>query len=172
MPNAFGGGFVTGVVDAIISVAAEGASLASSPPINFLTPMTDHAVVKSVNKKPPMITVNSLSTSKAFPKPLANGSVIKLGTKNTGNHFANKAAPGVNTSYTLSPHLFLSLLLNASSASIDAKSAPHPAKDDGNGMEYFWNNARNCVSSRIKIVVAMIVLLLPVEEDEVADAAA
>lgn len=65
--------------------------------ISFLIPRTDHAVVKSVKRKPPMTTENTLRTSHTFPNPLAKGRVIKLGTKNTGSHFANRVAPGFNT---------------------------------------------------------------------------
>jgi len=37
---------------------------------------------------------------------------------------------------------------------------PHPAKLDGNGIEYLVNSDRNCISSNIKIVVASIVFCL------------
>lgn len=63
--NAFGGGFVTGVVDAMISsvvVAFSASDVLFSPPINVLIPRTDHAVVKRVKKNPPMMTANTLST--------------------------------------------------------------------------------------------------------------
>ena len=56
--NAFGGGSVTGVVEATTSVALSEseASLPSSPPMSFLIPRTDHAVVKRVNRNPLMMT--------------------------------------------------------------------------------------------------------------------
>lgn len=40
-----------------------------------------------------------------------------------------------------------------------ANSAPHPAKLDGNGMEYLRKMDRNCMSSRMRMVVATIVLV-------------
>ena len=49
------------------------------------------------------------------------------------------------------------------SAIIVANSDPHPASEDGNGMEYFVKIVRNCTSRKIRIAVARIVfcLLLP-----------
>ena len=51
---------------------------------------------------------------------------------------------------------------------------PHPAKLDGNGIEYLVKSDRNCISSNIKIVVASIVFCLLMSVDglgEVADLA-
>ena len=49
---------------------------------------------------------------------------------------------------------------------------PHPAKLDGNGIEYFVKSDRNCISSNIKIVVANIVFcLLLVDDGEVVELA-
>jgi len=57
------------------------------------------------------------------------------------------------------------------SNNIDVNNDPHPAKLDGNGIEYLMNSDRNWMSSNIKIVVASIVfcLLLSVDGKEVAD---
>ena len=41
-----------------------------------------------------------------------------------------------------------------------AKSDPHPASDDGNGMEYFVNRERNCISKKMRSPVAIIVFFL------------
>ena len=40
-------------------------------------------------------------------------------------------------------------------------NVPHPAKLDGKGMEYFLKSDRNCISRRIRSVVARIVFFLP-----------
>ena len=75
---------------------------------------------------------SSQHTSNAFPNPLAKGNVIKLGTKKTGNHLANNVAPGFNISYTPSPHFSL-IVFNSI---MNVNKVPHPAKLDGNGIEY------------------------------------
>lgn len=46
---------------------------------------------------------------------------------------------------------------------MEVKRAPHPARLDGNGIEYLRNKDRNCMSRRTMIVVARIVCLLPVD---------
>jgi hypothetical protein len=122
-------------------------------------PKTDQAVLKSVKKNPPIITENIFRISNELPKLPANGKVIRAGTKKTGNHFANNVAPGFKLLYIASPHSFLMDV----SASIVAKRDPHPASEDGNGMEYFVKRVRNCTSRHISIAVARIVfcLLLP-----------
>ena len=61
-------------------------------------------------------------TSVAEPNPDAKGNVTKLGTKNTGNHFAKIAAPGDNALNIDSP---------CGNANNVANNAPHPANDDG-----------------------------------------
>mmetsp|Transcript_8995 Transcript_8995/g.20290 ORF Transcript_8995/g.20290 Transcript_8995/m.20290 type:complete len:223 (+) Transcript_8995:827-1495(+) len=158
--NGFGVSFVTGVFEAMTSVAfsASGMDWLPLPSfINFLTPRTDHAVVSSVNRKPPMITVNTLRTSHTFPSPFAKGRVIKLGTKNTGSHFANSIAPGFNTRYTPSPHFSFIAFRNI----MEEKRAPQPASEEGNGIEYFRNKDLNCMSRKIRIVVASIVRFFP-----------
>ena len=96
-------------------------------------------------------------TSHTFPNPLAKGRVIKLGTKNTGSHFANRVALGFNTWY--SPSFSLNVLIRI----MEAKRAPHPARLDGNGIEYLRNKDRTCMSRRTRIVVARIVCLFPVD---------
>lgn len=80
-------------------------------------------------------------TSYAFPNPLANGKVIRLGTKKTGSHLASRVAPGFSISYTAPPHFLLPL--KASRAIMNANSTPHPARDDGNAMEYLTKKERN-----------------------------
>lgn len=40
-----------------------------------------------------------------------------------------------------------------------ANTAPHPAKLDGKGMEYLRKMDRNCISSRMRMVVATIDLV-------------
>jgi hypothetical protein len=156
--NAFGGGFVTAVTGATISVVVEMSSSSSllPPPIRRLMPKTDQAVLKSVKKNPPIITENIFRISNELPKLPANGKVIRAGTKKTGNHFANNVAPGFKLLYIASPHSFLIAI-------IVANSDPHPASEDGNGMEYFVKRVRNCTSRNISIAVARIVfcLLLP-----------
>lgn len=101
-------------------------------------------------------------TSYAFPNPLANGKVIRLGTKKTGSHLASNVAPGFSVSYTDSPNLLLPL--KASSAIMNANSAPHPASDDGNAMEYLVKIERNRTSIRISSSVAVIAFLLSLAE--------
>ena len=66
---------------------------------NLRIPRTDHAVVNNVNTNPPTSTDTTLTNSVVvLPKLVAdNGKVIKLGIKNTGNHDANRLAPGFNT---------------------------------------------------------------------------
>ena len=46
---------------------------------------------------------------------------------------------------------------------MEAKRAPHPARLDGNGIEYLRNKDRTCMSRRTRIVVARIVCLFPVD---------
>ena len=87
-------------------------------------------VIKTNNELQSIITF--CFTSNAFPNPLAKGNVIKLGTKKTGNHLANNVAPGLNVSYTTSPHFSLAMFNNI----INVNKVPHPAKLDGNGIEY------------------------------------
>ena len=61
--KAFGGGLVTGVVEATNSVTSFVSGVSLPPPrINFLTPRTDQLVVKRVNRNPPTITENNFST--------------------------------------------------------------------------------------------------------------
>ena len=105
-------------------------------------------------------------TSIIFPSPLAKGRVIRLGTKNTGSHFANSVAPGLNTSYNPSPSFSFTVF----KIIIEAKRAPQPAKLEGNGIEYFRNKDRNCVSRRMSMVVAATAFFFPV--DDGAEAAA
>lgn len=105
-------------------------------------------------------------TSYALPRLWAKGKVIKLGTKKTGSHFANSVAPGFNTLYTPSPHSSFNVFKRI----MDAKRAPHPASDDGKGIEYFRNKDRNCMSRKMRAVVARTVCLVP--GDEGAEAAA
>ena len=78
-------------------------------------------------------------TSQASPNPLAKGSVIKLGTKKTGNHLANSVAPGFNNPYTPSPHSSFTEFIS----SIDEKRAPHPARLEGKAIEYLRKSERN-----------------------------
>ena len=66
----------------------------------------------------------------AEPNPDAKGNVTKLGTKNTGNHFAKIAAPGDNALNIDSP---------CGNTSKVANNAPHPANDDGNDIFAFCN---------------------------------
>lgn len=95
--NALGGGLVMASVDAILSIGTSVTPSPLPPPFsNFRTPSTLQAVVNSVKKNPPTITDSTFSTSYTLPKDWANGNVIKLGTKKTGNHFANNVAPGFN----------------------------------------------------------------------------
>ena len=158
MLNGLSGGvlLVTGVVDTSTSVS-EVLSLSLLPFNNFLIPSTLQAVLNNVKKKPPIITLNTLKTSIALPNPPANGKVIKLGTKNTGSHFANNIAPGFNILYIASPSFSLLIVF---SNNIAVNNDPHPAKLDGNGIEYLVKSDRNCISSNIKIVVASIVFCL------------
>ena len=48
---------------------------------------------------------------------------------------------------------------------IVVNNVPHPARLDGKGMEYFVKSDRNCVSRRIRSVVASIVFFVPVDDD-------
>mmetsp|Transcript_46448 Transcript_46448/g.98512 ORF Transcript_46448/g.98512 Transcript_46448/m.98512 type:complete len:353 (+) Transcript_46448:637-1695(+) len=80
------------------ATAVVGSSLPPPSPMSFLMPRTDHAVVNRVKRNPPTMTDTTLSTSRASPNPLASGSVMRLGTKNTGSHFANSIAPGFSAS--------------------------------------------------------------------------
>ncbi len=91
-----------------------------------------------------------------MPNPLAKGSVINEGTKNTGSHFASNVAPGFNNWYIPSPNC----LFTTEKPIIVANNAPHPAKLDGKGMEYFRKIVLNCMSSRMRMTVATIVLAL------------
>jgi len=175
LPNGFGGGvvLVTGAADAAVEDVAASfvASVLFPSFMSFLIPRTDHAVVKSVKRNPPIMTETSLSTSYASPNPLANGNRTKLGTKNTGNHFANSIAPGFKALYSPAPHFSL---LTASINNMEAKSVPHPAKLDGNGMEYFRKVDRNFMSRKMRMVVARMICRLPMvdggggDDDDVA----
>jgi len=133
LENGFCGLFVAGVVDASIVEANPSFRVVSvSPPMRFRTPRTDPAVVKRVKKNPPMITENSFSTSQASPSPLAKGKVIKLGTKKTGSHLASKTAPGFKNLKRFSPRV---PPLATFKSNIPLNRAPHPANEDGNGIE-------------------------------------
>lgn len=88
------GGVVVGGGVAVVTVV----SLLVPDDISLRTPKTDHDVVKRLNKKPPKITVATFASSTASPNRGAKGKVTKLGTKNTGNHLANNAAPGLRAS--------------------------------------------------------------------------
>mmetsp|Transcript_8395 Transcript_8395/g.11973 ORF Transcript_8395/g.11973 Transcript_8395/m.11973 type:complete len:132 (+) Transcript_8395:373-768(+) len=55
---------------------------------------TDQAVVNRVKRKPPRMTTATFNNSMVDPKLGAKGKITKLGTKKTGNHLANVAAPG------------------------------------------------------------------------------
>lgn len=63
--------------------------------IKFRTPKTDHEVDNNVKRNPPRITLEILITSMEDPNGSANGRVTSDGTKKTGNHLANTAAPGL-----------------------------------------------------------------------------
>ena len=56
------------------------------------------------------------------PKPPANGSVTRLGTKKTGSHLAKSAAPGLSLLNRLGPKGNVSIVTN---------NAQHPPKEEG-----------------------------------------
>ena len=77
-------------------------------------------------------------TSEKGPTLPTNGKVTKLGTKKTGSHFANKAAPGLSILNSLSPTGRVKRVTN---------KAAHPPSDDGKEIANFLNNRRNPTSS-------------------------
>lgn len=163
--NAFRGGFVTAVTGAMSSVVVEmSSSSLLPPPMRRRMPKTDQAVLKSVKKNPPIITENIFRISSELPKLPANGKVIRAGTKNTGNHFANNVAPGFKLLYIASPHSFLMDVSEIIIANID----PHPASEDGNGMEYLVKSVRNCTSRNMRMAVARNVFCLLLPESTLA----
>jgi len=66
----------------------------------------------------------------------ASGSIANPGTKNTGNHFANTLAPGVNVAKILSPRPGLII----SDKTIATKRMQQPPNWDGKLMPYLTNN--------------------------------
>ena len=80
-------------------------------------------------------------TSDAGPTFFTNGKVTRLGTKNTGSHFASNAAPGLRILKSLSPIGSVKRVIN---------KAPHPPSDDGKEMASFLNSRRNPTSSASK----------------------
>jgi hypothetical protein len=71
-------------------------------------------------------------TSVAEPTLFASGNATRLGTKKTGNHFANTVAPGENWLYNSPP---IGAKRNV------ANSAPHPLNDAGKVMAYLINSS-------------------------------
>lgn len=119
-------------------------------------PKTDHDVVNRLNKNPPKITVATFASSAASPNRGAKGKVTKLGTKKTGNHFANNMAPGLRASYTASPQSPLLLSLEAVThlrPNNVAKRIPHPASEEGKAMAYFLKRRRRVMSMVMSVRV-------------------
>ena len=69
----------------------------------------------------------TVHTSVGGPILPTKGNVTKLGTKKTGNHLANKAAPGLNAANIL--------LDPTGNRSMLTKSAQHPPKEDGKEID-------------------------------------
>lgn len=84
-------------------------------------------------------------TSAMEPTLSARGSVMRLGTKNRGNHFASSADPGLKISYN-------SLPLGASKNV--ANRAPHPASAEGNPIEKACKSRRQKMSNAMSIDAA------------------
>ena len=63
--------------------------------------ITEYDVDNNVKNNPPRMTHPIFIISIVLPHESANGKVIKDGTKNIGNHFANIVAPGYNSVYII-----------------------------------------------------------------------
>mmetsp|Transcript_7177 Transcript_7177/g.12875 ORF Transcript_7177/g.12875 Transcript_7177/m.12875 type:complete len:204 (+) Transcript_7177:881-1492(+) len=131
---------------------------------SFLTPSTDHAVVKRVKKNPPTTTAATLATSAEDPKDGARGSVTRLGTKNTGNHLANTADPGASLEYKVSP---------PGRIKSPTSKAPQAASDDGNvicnrlhrALAKTSNNTSDTVENTAFIILLLFVLSVSAADD-------
>ena len=88
------------------------------------------------------ITLNSSATE---PRLGARGNVIKLGTKKTGSHFANKKAPGLSAVCNLTPF---------GNNKNEANNAPHPKRLEGKLIANFCNVRRNAISRRTRMPTA------------------
>lgn len=84
----------------------------------------------------------------------ASGRVMRLGTKKTGNHLANKAAPGLSSENNLPP---------TGSNSMVAKRAQHPPKDEGKEIAKARNSLRKATSNAINKMAE------PIESVKVGD---
>jgi hypothetical protein len=74
---------------------------------------------------------------------------MRDGTKNTGNHFANTAAPGDKTRYTASPREGS----REYKPIIVANKIPQPPSADGNEIENALKSLRKKMSSAIRLAV-------------------
>lgn len=108
-----------------------------------------------VKKKPTTIVPATLRISALDPRLSANGNVTRLGTKNTGSHFAKRPAPGASSPYRNSPHSSFTALTTRRVVN----NAPHPARDDGNEMERDFRSRRKATSIRMREEVDDIVAI-------------
>lgn len=88
-----------------------------------------------------------LLTSVDEPIGSASGNVMRLGTKNTGNHLASTAAPGANCPYNVFPK---------GARRKVAKSAPQPLREAGNEIAYLMKRARKASLMAKKLTMATI----------------
>lgn len=82
-----------------------------------------------MNKKPTATAMATLTISEISSKPPESGKTIKEGTKKTGIHLANRAAPGCNKS-TNEEAVLVPLVARST-----ASKEPHPAKLLGNDVK-------------------------------------
>ena len=99
-------------------------------------------------------------TSKGLPIDGARGSMARPGTKNTGNHLAKMAAPGLNTSKAASPNPGRM----SSATTMSANNMQHPPSWEGKGISYLAKSLRRTMSMIMKYAAPVICL----EESEAA----
>lgn len=106
------------------------------------------AVVSKENKNPNTSTVATLIHSKAHEEakyPAADrGSVTSDGTKKTGSHFANKAAPGCKCEKAVAA-------MEGGMTNKHVRRDPQPAKLLGKDRWIHWKNVWNVQSNKNKI---------------------